>query len=313
MRSITAGVARVSTECTHGAFSFQRYPLPFVGDAAATPDASRIPDGALAIDAPVVIDAPVSTIDAPISTIDAPTAIDAPLAIDAPSTDGAMTDAPVDGPLASSPCFPDFAGQVACYLFEPNADISVVVDGSQYGNNATASSILYEPGYDNDAIELGVTSRVVANDSQSLDVTDEFTIEAWVNPSSLTMSPIGASIIVSKEGQYGLYITSTGELTCLTSAGQATGGSVLLGTFTHVGCVFSQAGVTVYVGGLPVGTGTVSGAIRAGTNPLVIGGQSPCTHAPCQNPYAGLMDDLTIWNYARSYGQICADAHFPGC
>jgi hypothetical protein len=288
-RVLAALIAGVFMSLGATACIFQIDALPVADDGAPlTPDASiNSPDGNPP-DAPVVIDA----------DIDAPPEPDAPPDIDAP---------------LPSPCFPDFAGQVACYAFEPSTSLSVVVDGSQYGNDGMAQSVSYESGFDGDSILLNVNSRIVVPDDASLDFTTEMTIEAWINPSMLTTSATGANVIVAKQGQYGLYINALGQLTCLTSNGQASGGLIVQGIFTHVACVFSQAGITVYVQGISVGTGQVSGSLHATSNALVIGGSSPCNHAPCSNSFIGLMDDLTLWNYARSNGQICADAHVPGC
>ena len=76
------------------------------------------------------------------------------------------------------------AGLVAGYTFDENAG-SVAGDVSGNENHGAISGPTWAPGKYGSALRFnGTNALVTIADSASLDVTNKFTIEAWVNPES---------------------------------------------------------------------------------------------------------------------------------
>ncbi|MES2774408.1 MAG: MopE-related protein [Bacteroidota bacterium] len=80
-------------------------------------------------------------------------------------------------------------------------------------------------------------------------------------------------------------------------------GTVPQGTKTHVAVVFSGGNVTFYINGVASGGG--SAPVSQDNLPMNIGRQQP---SACQcNWFNGTMDELRIWNVARTQAQLAAN------
>jgi hypothetical protein len=234
-----------------------------------------------------------------------------------PSPDGGGTDATADragpdGPPPSPFCDPTDNDLVACYTFEPPTSPNVLHDGSKYGNDGTTANVLYAGGHDGMAISMGTGSKVTVDDRSSLDPTNALTIEMWVNPSSVPATWSAARVgLCDKDTQYGIFIYAGGTVGCNTSVATVRSGVGLsTNSFTHVACVLDPAhsSLTLYMGGVPVAVAAAGDPLATSTSQLVIGADSPCTTSQCNDAYQGLIDDLRIYQVARTPGQICKDA-----
>jgi hypothetical protein len=89
-------------------------------------------------------------------------------AIDSTS-DGATTHDTASADAALSACDPAAADLVACYDFEPASPLSLLVDGSMYGNTGTLAGVGHVSGRHGMAMQLSpTTSRVVVPDAGAI-------------------------------------------------------------------------------------------------------------------------------------------------
>lgn len=153
----------------------------------------------------------------------------------------------------------------------------------------------------------GVDDYVSAGTSASLQMTNTMTMEAWINPD---VSANVNQMIINREGEYELGIFPDGHLQWAfanTSPGwnwHDTGYVVAPGQWTHVAVTYDNGTVTTYVNGVSVDVFAGSGAIgdsHPTLNELRIGGRS---NAPASKFFDGRIDDVRIWNVARSQAEI---------
>ena len=207
-------------------------------------------------------------------------------------------------------------GLVAAYSFNEATGTSAV-DASGKNNVGTlAGGAKWSlQGKHGGAISFdGVDDLVSVADSASLDLTTGMTIEAWVNPATLS----GWRTAVMKENPGGLayvlyahdnapkpamYVRIAGR-----SSSDGTGGSAALplNTWTHVAATYDGASVRFYVNGIEAGNAPVSGSIVTSTLPLRIGG-----NAVWGEYFHGLIDEVRVYDRALTAAQIRADMTSP--
>jgi hypothetical protein len=159
----------------------------------------------------------------------------------------------------------------------------------------------------------GVNDRVNINDSNSLDLTTSMTLEAWVRPTSAA----GWDSVIMKERPgnltYALYGNSDtfggpwGEVA--RSAGQAftfSPATLAINTWTHLAVTYDGATLRLYVNGAQASSLTITGGITTSTGALRIGG-----NAIWGEYFAGLIDEVRIYNRALSPGEITTDMNAP--
>ena len=137
--------------------------------------------------------------------------------------------------------------------------------------------------------------------SASLNLSTSFTMEAWVNYS-------GSNVTILDKGNYdylwslnangngnkmGFYERSTGTW-------KYSNDPVPQNTWTHVAIMLTGNTIFFFINGLP--SGAASMTISQDNQPLNIGRQQP-TFCAC-NHFNGTMDELRIWNVARTYEEI---------
>ena len=210
--------------------------------------------------------------------------------------------------LAPGSCLPPAPGLVSWW---PGEDTAIDIAGTN--NGALQGGVSFTNGIVGRAFDFdGASGTVVVPDSSSLRLTNELTIEAWINPRTTN----GDQIIVSKAGNLGPGFTGyefgfhNNELTGAfnSAAGQPwplyyaqTPIPIALGTWNHVAWTYNQAALIVYFNGQPVATNTV-GAQRIGTTsvPLQISGSGNIVF------FNGLIDEVSVYNTALSAAQILA-------
>ena len=158
----------------------------------------------------------------------------------------------------------------------------------------------------------GTSSRVNIVDSNSLDLTNGMTLEAWVNP---TATNSWRNVILKERTgglAYGLYGSNGPNpgVFISTSGGSDLGpmaGSVLAAnTWSHIAGTYDGATVKLYVNGALAGSQAVTGNILTSTGALRIGG-----NAVWGEYFAGLIDEVRIYNTALTQTQIQADMNTP--
>jgi PKD repeat protein len=209
---------------------------------------------------------------------------------------------------------PASGGSVAAYGFNEGAGSSVG-DASGRGNIGVVSGATWAAaGRFGGALSFdGVNDWVTVADSASLDATTALTLEAWVRPST-TSGSWRTALLKERTGGlcYALY-AQTGALG--PSAHVAVGGaeprarsSSLLsaGVWTHLAATYDGSMIRLYVNGTLAVSQAASGAVTSSTGALRIGGNSVWSEW-----FAGLIDEVRVYDRALTAGEIQADMQTP--
>ncbi len=200
----------------------------------------------------------------------------------------------------------------AAYGFNAGSGSSVA-DSSAAGNTGSLSGATWNAaGRYGSALSFdGVNDWVTTPDASSLDLTNAMTLEAWVRPSALG----GWRTVVLKERTggvvYALYADQAGGRPLGEvyngSERNATGTAALpLNTWTHLATTFDGAVLRLYVNGVLAASTSGSGAMAASTGVLRIGGNSIWGEW-----FAGLIDEVRVYNRVLSAGEIQQDMQVP--
>jgi Concanavalin A-like lectin/glucanases superfamily/Bacterial Ig domain len=204
---------------------------------------------------------------------------------------------------------PDTSGLVAAYGFEEPSG-TTVTDSSTRANNGTyANATRSTSGRHGSALSFnGTNASVTVPDAASLRLTTGMTLEAWVNPSA---GGNWRTVLLKQQTNdlvYGLYSNDdvnrpSAWLYTTTSQPSVTGtAAVAVNTWTHLAATYDGTTVRMYVNGTQTGSRAISGALAAGTGPLKIGG-----NALWGEYFAGLIDDVRVYNRALSAGELQQD------
>jgi hypothetical protein len=235
-----------------------------------------------------------------------------------PDPDAAVTTADPDAspPPPGTPfCDAQDVDLAACWTFELSDEPNRLDDGSAYGNHGSVKNADHTVGVAGLALSITDETIIYVPDSESLDAEDAVTIEGWLKLTSMPTDQRGW--MVDNQGQYGLAITAQGEVRCTGGGGNAL--SIVTLTqeiWTHVACVFDgdEGAQTVYVNGSPSGSDAQDSMLAVAPNDgLVLGGDSPCSQAPCNELLVSTLDQVRIWRRARTAAEICTAAGRASC
>ena len=197
-------------------------------------------------------------------------------------------------------------GLVAYYPFNGNAN-----DASGNGNNGTVNGARLTTdrfGNSNKAYSFnGTTDQIIIPDNNSLDITTNLTITAWVNPKDVT----GDRKILSKfqvgENAYQIAIQDSKfnfQLIQPNSTNWARCDSKSMinnNNFIFIAAVYdsSVSKFKVYINGVLDNISDFTGPINSSNAPLVIGNFSGGNQY-----FNGIIDDIRIYNRSLSYDEI---------
>ena len=205
------------------------------------------------------------------------------------------------------PCAAPPAGLMSWWRAEGNGWDQVGGNSGTFQNGAT-----FAAGRTGQAFSFdGVSGCLVSPDSSSLRLTNQLTIEAWIN----TRSTNANRGIVSKVGGTGgnngyqlllSYNTLGGQFNSpgqsWPSATVSYPGAVVPGVWTHVAWTYDQSAMKLYLNGQPVATNVIGPkTIAASSSNLRISGDDG-NHGY----FDGLIDEVSIYNRALSDGEIAA-------
>jgi beta-lactam-binding protein with PASTA domain len=200
------------------------------------------------------------------------------------------------------------------------------IDSSPVGNDGTLrqATMVRAAGRFGSAVRFdGVDDWVTVVDgvaSSPLDLTTGMTLEAWVNPSVMS----GWETVLLKERgtgllSYALYAHDGAPL----AGGRAVPAGYIraqgvdqpvrgttalpLNTWTHIATTYDGTTQRFFVNGVQVGSSPMSTAIAVGNQQLRIGGNNAFTGEFFQ----GLIDEVRVYNRARTAAQITADMNTP--
>jgi hypothetical protein len=195
-------------------------------------------------------------------------------------------------------------GLVSWWPGDGNADD--IVDGNHGTpqNGATFDAGMVDQAF---RFNASLNSGVRIASSESLNLADEITLDAWVFPFSF---PNAAPSILRREGNAGStqYLIAVGDGI---TAGVAhcnigdftnpAGGNIPLNQWTHVACTYDRQSSRLYVNGIEVATQSATQPIPAVSHELWIG-----NHERFIRPFDGLIDEVEIFNRALSAAEIQA-------
>ena len=194
----------------------------------------------------------------------------------------------------------DMTGNVL--LLHMNEESGTIVDYSGEGNNGTTyGGVTYgAEGKFNTALEFdGVDDYVEVPDSDSLDITDEITIETWIK-----LKNTGKNYIVDKFHEWGLKVTDYKQTVTFFIADQSpvdfvTTETISLNTWTHIVASYDGTNRRIYFNGVEVKSDTPSGSIGTSTGSLFIGNYGGGGFS-----FDGKIDEVRIYNRALSAEEI---------
>jgi chitodextrinase len=226
------------------------------------------------------------------------------------ATDAAGNFSPYSG-TATANTLATIAGLVAAYSFDEGSG-TTVADLSGNGNTGTLSNTTWTgvAKYGNALVFNGSSSRVTINDAASLRLSTGVTLEAWVNPS--TVSTAWRDIVYKGNDNYFLESTTNtgapGAGVTIGSVDAVTRGTTPLtvNSWSHLALTYDGSTLRLYVNGVQVSSLSQPGAIAASTNPLQIGGDSTFAQF-----FTGTIDEVRVYNTALNQSQIQTDMATP--
>ncbi|MFC2123119.1 DUF2341 domain-containing protein [Bacteroidota bacterium] len=192
------------------------------------------------------------------------------------------------------------------HLQEDTGGANSILDSTANGNHGT----------DNSTPTLGATGKIDGatffdgsgelidiDDSASLDITDNITLEAWVNPT--TVDTNHRRIVIKSHDtweaphyMYSLWVHSTGlgfGFNDGTTRIYSNEGTVSTGSWQYVAATYNGTVQEWYINGSSVGTQNATGTIVTNDQPLIIGSALGTT-----TRFHGSIDEVRISNVARS-------------
>ena len=209
---------------------------------------------------------------------------------------------------------PPPAGMVSWWPGDGNAND--IVDGNP---GTLQGGATFAPGIVGDAFSFdGVDDYVVVPDSANLDLTEQFTLDAWINPSSLHNAPLDGALISKVGGaagnngyQFGITGNNAVLLCQFNAAGEPWPGNQLivdlpsaipLHQWSHVACTYDNADLKIYVNGGLVGTQPVGAksVVDSASNLRISGDDNNHVY------FHGLIDEVEVFNRALTVDEIRA-------
>jgi len=206
------------------------------------------------------------------------------------------------------------SGLVAAYAFNEGSG-TTVTDSSGNNNNGNISGATWtSAGKYGSALSFnGSSSRVVINDSPSLDLSSGMTLEAWVSPTS---TPTFWQDVIYKQSD--IYFLEAGSSVskhppAVGATFSLHGDQFMAGvsglaakTWTHLAATYDGATLLLYVNGVQVASRAVSDSLTTSTSPLQIGGD-----ALYGQYFKGIIDEVRIYNRALAPSEIQNDMTTP--
>ena len=207
-------------------------------------------------------------------------------------------------------------GLVGAYSFDEGSG-GTLFDYSGHGNDGTITGAGWSTnGKTGGALAFdGVGDDLVTiPDSNSLDLTTAFTLEAWIKPATIGF---GSKTILLKAQPnqllYALYATEEQSGRSSTHAWLAGADERVIatdplvpGVWTHIAATYDGTTLRLYVNGIEVNNQPLTGSIPTSTDPLTLGGNPIWGEA-----YDGLLDDIRIYNRPLTPAEIQADMTTP--
>ncbi len=150
---------------------------------------------------------------------------------------------------------------------------------------------------------------ITANTNSPFDFTTALTFEAWANPKAV---PSNRNTIIKKYGSNGYSLDSSSSnnifrcyMSGLTPTELSAPSAISLNTWTHITCTYDGVSRKMFLNGVLVANDSPTGIMDVNNTPLAIGNSS--VYSGPGYGFNGSIDDVKIYNYARTPDQIAED------
>lgn len=212
---------------------------------------------------------------------------------------------------------PTLIGEWQLEEFSWNGSAGEVIDSS--GNNlhgtATAVGGIYpstagnvpaipgNPGTCRYGVFNGTAAGAVQiDDDPLLDIADQLTVTAWVNPESLPSS--GLRTIVSKDNNFEFHIDNNGQIFWWWGGGsnqlRSTGTALPVSTWSHIAITYISGTQKIYINGIERASGVDTGALPVNNSPLFIGTDVGFN----TRNFLGLIDEVRVYDQALTQANV---------
>jgi len=193
------------------------------------------------------------------------------------------------------------ASNTGLCIFRSDTNAIEVSDGTSYQTYNSDGVIAHTFSSNTKALDFdGSNDYVSIADDNTLDLTDNFSITAWVNFDSLSGAPMIFSKRASLSGHAYQFYSTSNKLAFNNGGGiNYSTATLSINTWYHVGVTFASGVVTFYLNGNPSGGFTsTNGSNPTNTYELQIG------RAFNGNYFNGKMDEVAIFNSVLTEPQI---------
>lgn len=202
---------------------------------------------------------------------------------------------------------------VGYWRFDDGTGSATARDGSGRGNNGALISLnagsAWVPGWSGGGLEFGGAGWIVVPPSASIDaIADRLTITAWIyqegniaNWATAASRQIRSTIeqhyhiSLNADGRPSLFVTTATSGVLLTAPDVAPPH-----TWLHLAGTYDGMNARLYVNGVMVTMGGVTGTFAADTTPLVLGGNVNDASGIATELFPGKLDEIMI--YRRALG-----------
>ncbi len=154
----------------------------------------------------------------------------------------------------------------------------------------------------------GVNGPVEIADNALLDISDELTVSAWIQPNAIPGS--GLKTILSKDENYEFHINTAGEIYWWWNDSNGnvrslatSGANLIAGNWYHVAITYRSGQQRIYVNAIPLASSSYSGTLLTNADPLHIGGDQ----GYAGRQFDGLIDEVRVYATEQSQAQVNAD------
>jgi hypothetical protein len=214
---------------------------------------------------------------------------------------------------------PTTKGLVASYAFDEGVGVDALDDSAYRHPAGVISGATWAArGQYGAALSFdGDDDVVTIPHAAALDLSGGMTIEAWVNPSrveSIWQTAVMKELATeSVPGfAYGLYATTdtlgpSASINVGTDEHARGADGLPANVWTHLAATYDGLTERLFVNGLEVSSRAVGGVVAASVGPLSIGGNAQWL----EENFAGLIDEVRIYNRALSAAEILVDMKTP--
>ena len=207
---------------------------------------------------------------------------------------------------------------LAYYTFNEGTG-TVLHDFSGNGNNGTIYSAIWtDSGKTGGALRFGLGGIMSYVVTPNANVSSAVTLEAWVNPASLTLGDVILEYQEGRDCWFGLFDSGYGgPVARVTTQGCPSDVSVSRvpwvpmssNTWTHMAMTYDGTTVQLFVNGVLAASQQQSGIIDNTSQPMYIGGDPlwDSDRSDYNRYFDGLIDEVRIYNRALSQSEIQND------